>query len=106
MRISDWSSDVCSSDLGVAQAITDGYELPLAAGQLARLQQGPLHATWRCVALTPAIDSELLSQAIAALQQPHHALRRALSDRKRVVQGRRVSVRVELGGRRTINKNT
>ncbi len=63
---------------GVAQDIADGYELPLAAGQLARLQQGPLHATWRCVALTQAIDSELLSQAIGALQQHHQALRLAL----------------------------
>ncbi|OPG75593.1 hypothetical protein B1218_30805, partial [Pseudomonas ogarae] len=63
---------------GVAHEIADGYDLPLAAGQLARLQQGPLHATWRCVALTQAIDSKLLSQAITALQQHHQALRLAL----------------------------
>src|SRR3546814_7962588 len=26
MRISDWSSDVCSSDLGASQAVTDRFE--------------------------------------------------------------------------------
>src|SRR3546814_947151 len=35
-RISDWSSDVCSSDLGAhAQRAGDGHALLLAAGQLA-----------------------------------------------------------------------
>ncbi|WLG21280.1 amino acid adenylation domain-containing protein [Pseudomonas sp. FP1154] len=63
---------------GVAHEIADGYDLPLAAGQLARLQQGPLHATWRCVVLSQALDSELLTQAIIALQQHHQALRLAL----------------------------
>ncbi|UVJ41737.1 amino acid adenylation domain-containing protein [Pseudomonas sp. LS1212] len=62
----------------VAENLADGYDLPLGAGQLARLQQGPLDATWRCVALTQAIDSKLLSQAITALQQHHQALRLAL----------------------------
>ena len=62
----------------VAENLADGYELPLGAGQLARLQQGPLQATWRCVALSQAINSDLLSQAIGALQQHHQALRLAL----------------------------
>ncbi|SFY16281.1 amino acid adenylation domain-containing protein [Pseudomonas sp. NFACC49-2] len=63
---------------GVAESNADGHELPLAAGQLARLQQGPLEATWRCVALSQAVDGELLSQAIGALQHHHQALRLAL----------------------------
>ncbi|SNR96518.1 non-ribosomal peptide synthetase [Pseudomonas segetis] len=62
----------------VTENAADGYDLPLGAGQLARLQQGPLDATWRCVALSQAIDSQLLGQAIAALQQHHQALRLAL----------------------------
>ncbi|WP_144172979.1 non-ribosomal peptide synthetase [Pseudomonas sp. Kh13] len=62
----------------VAQNLAEGYELPLGAGQLARLEQGPLDATWRCVALSQPIDSDLLSQAISALQQHHQALRLAL----------------------------
>jgi len=64
---------------GIAANIADGYELPLGAGQLARLQQGPLKATWRCIALTETVDRELLGQAIAALQQHHQALRLALT---------------------------
>src|SRR3546814_8818239 len=33
MRISDWSSDVCSSDLSIAEGV-DGNILPAALGQL------------------------------------------------------------------------
>ncbi|MBZ9779960.1 amino acid adenylation domain-containing protein [Pseudomonas sp. REP124] len=62
----------------VAENLADGYELPLGSGQLARVEQGSLDATWRCVALSQSIDSDLLSQAISALQQHHQALRLAL----------------------------
>src|SRR3546814_9967868 len=31
MRISDWSSDVCSSDLAALEALADGAELPFGA---------------------------------------------------------------------------
>ncbi len=64
----------------VAENQAEGYDLPLGAGQLARLQQGPLHATWRCIALTRAIDGDVLGQAITALQQHHQALRLALEE--------------------------
>ncbi|MGY2376057.1 amino acid adenylation domain-containing protein [Pseudomonas sp. SDO524_S393] len=62
----------------VAEQRADGYALPLAAGQRARLEQNALAATWRCVALPQALDRELLGQALAALQQQHQALRLAL----------------------------
>ncbi|MGY2314637.1 amino acid adenylation domain-containing protein [Pseudomonas sp. SDO5522_S412] len=61
----------------VAEQRADGYALPLSAGQRARLEQGPLTATWRCVALAQPLDRELLSQALGALQQHHQALRLA-----------------------------
>ncbi|WQG57910.1 condensation domain-containing protein [Pseudomonas sp. RTB3] len=59
----------------VAQQQADGYALPLGAGQRARLEQGPLTATWRCVALAQPLDRALLGQALGALQQHHQALR-------------------------------
>src|SRR3546814_17835710 len=59
MRISDWSSDVCSSDLPASRAETIGKMMgaPKALASLARyLQQrdvrivhtneGPMHVTW------------------------------------------------------------
>src|SRR3546814_15508211 len=75
MRISDWSSDVCSSDLGkMTLPITSWHAdegLPNAR---------PLA---RCAAMPLSFDRE---------------------DRKSVVSGKSVSVRVDLGGRRIIKK--
>src|SRR3546814_8329015 len=78
MRISDWSSDVCSSDLPAAR-LAGHQQRPdrLGAGRTAGL------------AGQQAVDS--------AVAEP--------PDRKSVVSGKRVSVRVDLGGRR-IMKNT
>src|SRR3546814_19714222 len=72
LRISDWSSDVCSSDLA-----------------------------WRgcrrsCRCSSPARGHR------ARLQRPRP--RPAHRDRKSVVQGKSVSVRVDLGGRRIVKK--
>src|SRR3546814_12674374 len=107
MRISDWSSDVCSSDLHVhgeghfrAEIARHGL-LALtarrnrvaarsAAGACAsatgdRRGRPPLRLDhrrrWRCIAI-PQCEQ----------------------DRKSVVEGKSVSVRVDLGGRRIINK--
>src|SRR3546814_11785342 len=90
MRISDWRSDVGSSDLGG----------PADAGH-----RGPAHG---------------LDQTVVAAARQHRALRAqrgggelegcmgvvveaAHQDRKSVVSGKRVSVRVDTGGRRIIN---
>src|SRR3546814_18343905 len=83
MRISDWSSDVCSSDL------LDALHDPQHVG----------HAIL-----------EML--AFAVIAQPHHrraiarqlVRRRPSGDRKSVVQGQSVSVRVDHGGRRISKK--
>src|SRR3546814_14580287 len=100
MRISDWSSDVCSSELGAecppcqvgppvlqkdesTHLIGDGaFRLAIAglgeAGQsMVERQAVPLHESGEIVRL----------------------------DRKSVGQGKSVSDRVDLGGRRVLNKH-
>src|SRR3546814_15998077 len=78
MRISDWSSDVCSSDL-------------------------------RARELTRGIGRDMFEhRAVAQVDVPvvGAADRQAVGDRKSVVSGKSVSVRVDLGGRRIIQKKT
>src|SRR3546814_16395672 len=95
MRISDWSSDVCSSDLGVGRAEA-GTEVaqPLGAGP---------H--------DEGLRAELLGEVQAVIAGiglgDGRELARPLpveGDRKSVVSGKSVSVRVDLGGRRIIKK--
>src|SRR3546814_15060328 len=89
MRISDWSSDVCSSDLHAHSA--------LHTSQVATRNHG-----WWLV-----VDADLETG-----RAPVHELDGALGldggnssvDRKSVVSGKSVSVRVDLGGRRVIKK--
>src|SRR3546814_16959885 len=75
MRISDWSSDVCASDLAVMRG--DGEE----AARRMRAH---------------------LMNATGALER--HAASLKAEDRKSVVSGKSVSVSVDLGGRRIITK--
>src|SRR3546814_20044392 len=110
MRISDWSSDVCSSDLGADQAVTVGSSIAF---------DSPC-GTWKCAPtgrLIPCTSAtELFEKAIPACVAPSiiapraaasigslHT-RRRLGDRKSVVSGKSVSVRVDLGGPRRIKK--
>src|SRR3546814_12839454 len=82
MRISDWSSDVCSSDL-----LTDAAE---GFDDASELEQ------WRA-----------RSAAVGRTHAVAHAgnmLQDLSRDRKSVVEGKSVSVRVDLGGRRIIKK--
>src|SRR3546814_20173534 len=98
MRISDWSSDVCSSDLqrlGPAQSlVVVGRDQRVAAGA----QYGDDRRAGRDLLDLVALgqgDPESLARGLAAdLRQ----------DRKSVVQGTSVSVRVDLGGRRIIKQ--
>src|SRR3546814_18096096 len=93
MRISDWSSDVCSSDL-LRQVIHDLFAA-LAAG-----------------ATPAAADLQALDAALAGILPHQHltstaqgfAWRWDETDRKSVVTGKSVSVRVDLGGRRILKK--
>src|SRR3546814_12651309 len=100
MRISDWSSDVCSSDL-VPGTVLNGTHHE-------RLRQHDFLTSDRPV---PFDIAEIWQVAPGTFNYPGAALvghkkanttglpQRTL-DRKRVVSGKRVSVRVDIGGRR------
>src|SRR3546814_12643653 len=75
MRISDWSSDVCSSDL-------------VHSNRWARKASRGMRSS----------DEALLSNRLRRSS-------RSSRDRKSVVKGKSVSVRVDLGGGRIINKS-
>src|SRR3546814_15460915 len=95
MRISDWSSDVCSSDLALAD-----------------LRNARQHRIILCRQADHMVAAVLLFQIVgkrighdvgskAQLRYPPHLDH---IDRKSVVSGKSVSVRVDLGGRRIITK--
>src|SRR3546814_15776195 len=109
MRISDWSSDVCSSDLSVSLSGApddqcretgrlrhdDAHRLHQAQAppQPRRLHESLAGKAWpdaSCVRLFPAASAKL----------------NAARDRKSVGEGKSVSGRGDLGGRRTIRKKT
>src|SRR3546814_19091756 len=101
MRISDWSSDVCSSDL-LYRVFFNLAHNALEAG--AR----ELHLAARPVRDFLVIDVEddgpgMPEEAKRNIFKPFAGSARE-GDRKSVVQGKSVSVRVDLGGRRIIQK--
>src|SRR3546814_16920707 len=107
MRISDWSSDVCSSDLGrrlstkrILEIVTEhGVETPDRG--LVKLPAGRLAAsTLNRHMRQRGYDTERMTREPAAVR---YQAERA-KDRKSVVSGKSVSVRVDLGGRRILKK--
>src|SRR3546814_15497146 len=120
MRISDWSSDVCSSDLAVRAELV---EAPSFCGATrkngpstssGRTDEGELSfvsrvpdplAADRRRDLRAGRDGRLHRRQCSAdgprTRAPAHNRDR---DRKSDVYGKSVSVRVDLGGRRTIKK--
>src|SRR3546814_12682696 len=106
MRISDWSSDVCSSDLAAPYWVARPLSHQRAAGDRDQhLQRGPAGAE-------PALPCRRGCHPVRALgaQRLRHLAETGRSsyhlppDRKSVVEGKSVSVRVDLGGRRSIKK--
>src|SRR3546814_11668272 len=113
MRISDWSSDVCSSDL----------PLPHPPPHREKGHRGPNSGLLRLLAVVPVDHLQgpvpgrgavglLPRPARRAVREPRRDLPPALFhqhlsaiDRKSVVKGKRVSVRLKLGGSRNIKKN-
>src|SRR3546814_16004734 len=96
MRISDWSSDVCSSDLEDLDGAARERKAHRGAAErrrAGRRQEGRQDAGGK-----------------AAAQAMRRAVRLALrtsdgrEDRKSVVKGKGVSVRVDIGGLRSITK--
>src|SRR3546814_18488070 len=100
MRISDWSSDVCSSDLNrtaLAAAAEKAFELGYHARVLGTEAVGPAED------LAVYLVKEALDYQG---ERPACLLLGGERDRKSVVEGKCVSVRVDLGGRRIINQKT
>src|SRR3546814_15399780 len=99
MRISDWSSDVCSSDLRGGGSEIIG-ETGILVHQCAVMLPGLLR---QCIhPLAPAV----FTPVGRARAQGGAQYRTGSLDRKSVVSGKSVSVRVDLGGRRIIKQKT
>src|SRR3546814_14195733 len=110
MRISDWSSDVCSSDLD--------RQFPAMVGGRARLLCGLFLGLHAARARPRDLPADLghpgisLHDARIRPRRPRGlcprllvgALCRDRADRKSVVEGKSVAVRLGLGGRRLIKK--
>src|SRR3546814_12619323 len=104
MRISDWSSDVCSSDLckyganGVAMSLVRIRPGGERCQQPGRVQSR--RATMQS-AISPSFS---LRRQRLGPSAGHYddAWAERLADRKSVVLGKSVSVRVDLGGRRIL----
>src|SRR3546814_19513580 len=105
MRISDWSSDVCSSDLlHVLRYKRDGLDALIDAinatgygltfGVHTRLDETVARVTERIQAGNVYVNRNIVGAVVGV--QP--------LDRKSVVEGKSVSVRVDLGGGRRIIK--
>src|SRR3546814_20842717 len=95
MRISDWSSDVCSSDLLADHAVPGVHQKHVIAiadpAQMAR--RGPMKP------IMPGIGDDVARAVIGGRYTPA-----GLPDRESGVEGKSVSVSVALGGRRILKK--
>src|SRR3546814_15328281 len=97
MRISDWSSDVCSSDLDQRLAVGPRDQRAGADGEADRPEVAIAEDIGDGFVRQPPRDQRL--EAIG-----HGEARGIEQDRQSAVEGKSVSVRVDLGGRRTIKK--
>src|SRR3546814_12479111 len=106
MRISDWSSDVCSSDL-LRRLPQQGGHAPKVQGLLAIMPASSSQPARR-LDLNLARQFSGWSRSTSATCQANWAPVAARpsqnGDRKSDVEGKSVSVRVDLGGRRIIKK--
>src|SRR3546814_13686377 len=92
MRISDWSSDVCSSDLYGVFVVLD-----------AQLPSRLLSAFPSSVEVRRVGIAEAVAETRGILAQMRSG---AAADRTSVVSGKRESVRIDLGGPRTFQTIT
>src|SRR3546814_13126634 len=100
MRISDWSSDVCSSDLQIGVEPIE-HRLAEARWNFGRLDI-ELGAT-RIAFAAQRIDQRFQFRQTRRIGAEERILVDArLVDRKSVVSGKSVSVRLDIGGHRVI----
>src|SRR3546814_12451045 len=112
MRISDWSSDVCSSDLlagcdGAPTARVTAYTISLGTpGAMAEQAATAAADGYRLLKIKLTGEDDRLRVAGVRRGAPDARLivDANESDRKSVVSGKSVSVSVDLGGRRILKK--
>src|SRR3546814_19591065 len=108
MRISDWSSDVCSSDLGAVLRQMAQPDYPHSFDPRTRpwylkaLETAGVARTDPYVFNTPGALGLTFAQRSSRAGAVVGADISLASDRKRVVAGKRVSVRVDRGVRGTL----
>src|SRR3546814_21166177 len=104
MRISDWSSDVCSSDLAINynRGLRVQAFLAFAPTGDLRFQRAWTWILSKSEKKSWGLPTRILPQpSKSTFPQCPNCL---AADRKSVVKGKRVSVRVDLGGSRIIKK--
>src|SRR3546814_13728110 len=101
LRISDLSSDVCSSDL-FAQIIVHVVIKLVVIGVIEPIE--PAHLEGTVIGAVAGAETAVIGLHIQAVGRVHGSPYRANRDRKRVVSGKRVSLRVDPGGSRTLEK--
>src|SRR3546814_17575302 len=104
MRISDWSSDVCSSDLTTKTSVHGAINmLGLAKRLRAKILQASTSEVYGDPEIHPQQESYWGRVNPIGLRACYDEGTRC-ADRKSVVEGNSGSVRVDLGGSRTLNK--
>src|SRR3546814_19733286 len=103
MRISDWSSDVCSSDLASTDALTGLSNRAGWERDATRVYEDAGHRDAPRSLVFFDIDTfkdvnDRLGHAVG------DAVLRSLGDRKSVLEGKSVSLRLDLDGSRIIKK--
>src|SRR3546814_17488118 len=110
MRISDWSSDVCSSDLPMLVKVPRSLRYKRISPVLIETAKSRSPSRSKSAQLFDSEPGTLKSvgctgvkagSVVPAASPPAMPVDR---DRKSVVSGKSVSVRVDLGGRRLIKK--
>src|SRR3546814_14713915 len=111
MRISDWSSDVCSSDMVVMALVLTAFIILVTEFASNVASASGFMPVVAGLMIATGADPPLLAMPTAIAASWASCCRRApppTPDRKSVLSGKSVSVRVDLGGRRILKqqKNT
>src|SRR3546814_15576775 len=102
MRISDWSSDVCSSDLHL-YSFTRGSTTEYSRSVI-RLTRMNIAAKISTIPSTVGKSRAWIAVTSSRPMPGQEKIVSVNTDRKSVVSGKSVSVRVDLGGRCIIKK--